>query len=120
MSQTLGQDIFDAEGLLERMMGDRELASEILSEFILDLSTQILGLRQSILEGDEKRIVRQIHTIKGASANVGAKGLERLARGAEMDRVETQMDDAEAFVMHLVEQFDVFKNRVAEIGFMKD
>jgi len=83
MNQTRDQEIFDSDQLLRRMMGDRELAVEIITEFLVDLSSQLANLKASIAQGDETRIARGIHTIKGASANVGALELARLAHEAE-------------------------------------
>lgn len=119
MTQTTVQEVFDSEGLIRRMMGDRELATEIVSEFVVDLTSQITGLKTSIEDGDERSIARQIHTIKGASANVGATGLERLARGAESIGVARQKDQADEFIMNLVKQFELFKEIVRENGFLK-
>ena len=118
MSQSLEQEVFDVDELLHRMMGDRDLAVEIISEFVTDLSEQIDSLKTSIAEGDEKVIARRIHTIKGASANVGAKELERLARSAEKGGIAKETERASAFVSHLIEQFEVFKTRVHESGFL--
>ena len=120
MTQATAQDVFDLEGLSRRMMGDRELMAEIVSEFVADLSSQITGLRASIANGDERSIARQIHTIKGASANVGAKGLERLARGAESAGLAKQTERADAFVLSLVEHFELFKTAVQENGYLRE
>ncbi len=118
MDQSVQNDIFDGDDLLRRMMGDRDLAAEIVSEFLVDLATQISGLKASIEEGDEQCIARRIHTIKGASANIGAKALARLARGAEKVGVAKQREQADAFVASLLEHFEVFKSTVHKSGFL--
>ena len=94
------------------------MASEIMSEFIADLFSQISGLEQSISNGETDIIARQIHTIKGASGNVGAKRLEKLAREAEKAGIAADMDQASAFVSDLIQQADLLKMELKNSGFL--
>jgi HPt (histidine-containing phosphotransfer) domain-containing protein len=118
MSQSAEPEIFNREELLRRMMGDRDLAVEIISEFVVDLYSQISGLEQSISSGDMDIIARQIHTLKGAAGNVGAKRLERLAREAERKGVAKDLEQANEFISDLVYQSNVLKNELERLGFL--
>ena len=118
MNQTPEPEIFNVDDLLRRMMGDRDLATEIIAEFIDDLFNQISGLEKSVSLGATDMIVRQIHTIKGASGNVGAKRLERLAREAEKAGVAHDSDQANAFISDLLHQAGLLKDELKNNGFL--
>lgn len=82
--------------------GQGEALAEIVDEYI-SVSDE---LREEILrqlgEGDRDRLERAAHTLKGASANVGATGLADICAGLEMRARESRLDD----VAGLIEQFE--------------
>lgn len=71
--------VFDREALLERLMGDQELAEAILCSFIQETPRQIHSLRSALEQGDAQAVRRWAHTIKGAAGNVGAMLLREKA-----------------------------------------
>ncbi len=71
--------VFDSPALLDRLMGDRELAQEIIAGFLGDLPVQIGSLRAFADARDMQGAMRQAHTIKGAAANVGGERLRAVA-----------------------------------------
>ncbi|MEW5734531.1 MAG: response regulator [Thermodesulfobacteriota bacterium] len=82
------EKVFDQKAFMERIMGDKDLASEIVQEFMRTVPEQIEVLREKLEEGDLPALRRMAHTIKGAAANLGAGGvrsksfeLEHLADG---------------------------------------
>ena len=79
-----GKPAFDGNALLDRLGGDEELFREILAGFVDDISRQISELRESVSNGDDREnSARKAHTIKGASANVGAEALSKTALEVE-------------------------------------
>jgi CheY-like chemotaxis protein len=84
--ETSHQDIFDRVSLYDRLMEDSDLMRKVLAVFLQDTPTQIQTLKDFLITGDLTGAVRQVHTIKGASANVGAKKLQRLA--AELEKTQ--------------------------------
>lgn len=87
-----GAEIFDAEGLLDRLMGDSDLAAEILKGFFDDMPNQMERLKTAA-EGQERDQVRRIaHTIKGAAGNIGAVGLEKTAQEIEEAARNNEME----------------------------
>jgi signal transduction histidine kinase/HPt (histidine-containing phosphotransfer) domain-containing protein/AmiR/NasT family two-component response regulator len=76
--------IFDETSLVERLMGDHDLAREIARCFLDDIPTRIEALRGCLDAEDAKGAQRQAHTIKGAAANVSGDALSKLA--AELDQ----------------------------------
>ena len=69
------QEVFRWSELLDRLMGDTELAHAIVEGFMDDIPGQISKLKGFVQSGDTAAATRQAHTIKGASANVGAAAL---------------------------------------------
>jgi HPt (histidine-containing phosphotransfer) domain-containing protein len=69
--------------MVERLMGDHDLAREIARCFLDDIPARIEALRGCLDADDLKGAQRQAHTIKGAAANVSGDVLSKLA--AELD-----------------------------------
>jgi CheY-like chemotaxis protein/HPt (histidine-containing phosphotransfer) domain-containing protein len=71
--------VFDRPGMLARVMNDEDLARAVAVGFLEDMPRQIDALRSYLAAGDVEGAVRQAHTIKGASANVGGESLRAVA-----------------------------------------
>jgi PAS domain S-box-containing protein len=76
--------ILDWENLLERFMGDENLARTILQTFVQDIPRQLQALRHCLEAGDLPGVQQHAHTIKGASANVSAERLRTSAAELEI------------------------------------
>jgi len=70
---------FDEAALLERLMGDRDLARTIAGGFLEDVPKQLSALAGHLAAGDAFKAQRLAHTIHGAAATAGADGLKRVA-----------------------------------------
>ena len=79
----IDSEVFDKAGFIHRMMGDKELASEIMLEFLQDMERQIENLKDESTDAEFTVLVRLAHTIKGAAGNVGAKRMQKTALHAE-------------------------------------
>ncbi len=111
--------IFDREGFLNRMMGDKDLAVEIMSEFLVDMDRQLTRLNADAGQGDLPSLVRLAHTIKGASANVGAKELQRAAFEAEQAAARSDRDAYVRLVPQVNEQYQLLKTVLNKTGYLK-
>ena len=76
---------FDRAALLNRLMGDEDLARTVLEGFLEDLPRQISGLEGLLLAGDITASQNGAHTIKGAAASVGGEAVRMAA--AEMEHM---------------------------------
>jgi PAS domain S-box-containing protein len=86
--------------------GDGTLLATLVDEYDRDTRIQIDRLHAAVAEGDPHTVERSAHTVKGASANIGAMRLADLCRELEslgrvgalgeapaiLDRVETEFD----------------------------
>ena len=76
--------IFDKAAMLERMMGDEDLARTVAAGFLEDIPTQIEVLEGYVNAADAASSERQAHSIKGAAAAVGGESLREVAFKAEL------------------------------------
>ena len=86
--------VFDRASLLNRLMGDEELARTVLEGFLEDLPRQINELEGLLVAGDVIDSQNRAHTIKGAAASVGGEALrmtatamEQMARDGELENM---------------------------------
>jgi two-component system sensor histidine kinase/response regulator len=110
MSSGLADSIFDWDGLLHRLMGDEDLAKEIIEDFLKQIPFNFNAVKEALNEQDVLLIKREAHIIKGASGNVGALALQKIAEQIEIAGEEKDFVRAGLFVSKLDEQFEVLKN----------
>jgi two-component system sensor histidine kinase/response regulator len=103
------QHIFDKAGFLDRLMGDQELANEILGEFLEDAPRKFTALKEALDNGDAPSVQFQAHTIKGQSANVGGKALSKTALEIEKAGKAGDLETVKACMTKLEAQFDRLK-----------
>jgi len=92
--------VFDRAGMLERLMGDEELANELIEPFLADMPGQIEALRSYLEAGDAAGAERLAHTIKGAAANMGGEALRALAfemekagKAGDLESMKRRLDE---------------------------
>jgi two-component system, sensor histidine kinase and response regulator len=73
---------FDREGFLERTMGDRALACEVVAAFLADTPSLLQDLSKAISAEDAGSAGKYAHTLKGSAGNIGGVILAGIA--AEM------------------------------------
>jgi HPt (histidine-containing phosphotransfer) domain-containing protein len=97
--------VFDETVLLGLLDGDREAAGEIIADFIADVPHLIEALRQAVENGDHVGVRRQAHTLKGASANVGAQALRVLSARLEESAAAGSLENAPGLTRDLQRSF---------------
>jgi len=104
---TAGPAGIDREELLERVGGDNKLLEMILAEFHRSFGDASRTLTEHLQQESWEQLERQAHTLKGAAANISAKGvyngaleLEAAARDADparaaqaLQRTSTALDE---------------------------
>ena len=73
---------FDRAGFLERTMGDRALACEVVAAFLADTPPLLQDLSKAISGEDAVAAGKFAHTLKGSAGNIGGVTLSSIA--AEM------------------------------------
>jgi HPt (histidine-containing phosphotransfer) domain-containing protein len=108
------QPQFDAEDLIDRMMGNEELARRIVGVFLEDVPLQLLALQQALATHDATASSRIAHSIRGAASNAGGESLVELARGIEQASNEGQFDQVSELVPQLEDRFVQLKPLLEE------
>jgi len=101
--------IFDEDGFLRRLMGDREIAKLILDNFVENFPQQIESLKESISKSDIAKVKRLSHSIKGSSGNLGAMRLQAAAAEIESACAGEDLNTAAMQLPKLSEQFQQFR-----------
>ena len=111
----LETQVFDRLGLLARLMDDEDLALTVVDGFLEDVPRQIGALRSYLDAGDVEGSIRQAHTIKGASANVGGEllraaafDMEKAAQTGDLSAVKARLPDLQARFARLKEAMQDF------------
>lgn len=71
--------LFDALGLLERVLNDQSIAQDVLDGFLAGLPGQIRQIQQTIESASCHRAASLAHQLKGAAGGVGGVRLRQLA-----------------------------------------
>lgn len=94
--------IFNYDALMERLMNDTEMATKIMSVFLVDFEQLISSLRTATGKNDIEGITRGAHSIKGAAGNMGldqlrdtAAFIEQAARSKDMETILIAMPELE-------------------------
>ena len=67
--------IFDIEGALEKVEGDREFLIELARIFLDEVSTLLVAMAHAMEQNDIIAAAKKAHTIKGASSNFCAQAI---------------------------------------------
>jgi CheY-like chemotaxis protein len=90
--------VFDHASALDRMNGDEEVLSEIISLFLGDVPCQLDKIRQAIGQRDAKSLHAAAHSLKGAAGCLGGRQAATAAfRLEEMGEQADFSQAAEAF-----------------------
>ena len=105
-TETSSVAVFDEDSLLLRLMGDRELAREVLNGFCQDAPCQLENLRARIDDSDAAGLRLQAHTLKGSAATVGAEALRAVAQAMESAANAGQVDLCRSLLPDAIKQFE--------------
>jgi PAS domain S-box-containing protein len=73
----------DLASALERVEGDRQLLEELAALFVEESAKNMEGIEEAFQAGEARLLERLAHTVKGASANIGATLVSRAALALE-------------------------------------
>jgi two-component system sensor histidine kinase/response regulator len=100
--------------MMDRLMGDRELARIVMDGFLEDAPRLIEVLRSALDLGDAAAAIRGAHTIKGASATVGGEALRAVASEMEKAGVAGNFDAVRARVPALESELGRLRTAMSE------
>jgi CheY-like chemotaxis protein len=96
---------FDEASLLERLMGDRDLAHMVVAGFLEDMPRQLYALESRLAARDADAVRMQAHRIAGACVSVSAGALRKVASELEEAARAGDLRAMTCFVPELQRQF---------------
>jgi len=112
----ISEKIFDKDSLLSRVLGDEELAREVIQVFLGDVPKKITAIKQALDKRDITLVRDQAHAIKGAAMNASASALKEAAYQMEQAGEAADIDTADTLMPQIEEQFEILKNTLIESG----
>ena len=108
---------FDRTVLLHSLGGNEKVCREIIGMFLEDLPGQIESMEDAVKKGDPVLVQRLAHTIKGASASVGAVALQKAALEMEKAGKSGDMGKAAGMLDAVKETSEILKKILKKINF---
>ncbi len=99
------ENILDWNDLLNRL-GDEDLIKEIVPEFLSADLDYIDVLRKAVDNKDTGEVQLNAHSLKGASASIGAIPLSNAAKKLESMARELSLDEAEDALLEIKQEYD--------------
>jgi len=113
----------DFAALLERLGGDVDLVADVTRRFLEYCPAGVSAIKAAIADHDANAVRTTAHALKGAAANLSARGLSEAAQTLERLGAESRLQPAEAAwrrlsveaaaVMETLRQFDGVHQEVA-------
>lgn len=95
--------ILSEETTLDRLKGDSELLTTLYRVFLGDLPKKLVAIDEAAADNDLNALQRSAHSLKGASATIGADALREAAFNLEMAAKGNDLDLAGSIVPRLKE-----------------
>jgi signal transduction histidine kinase/CheY-like chemotaxis protein/HPt (histidine-containing phosphotransfer) domain-containing protein len=106
---------FDPEELLDRLMGDEELARRLAGSFMDKMPQQLEALSKAIGNFDAQATRFAAHSIKGVAANLGCSELQELAGTVERLGEEGALTEASAMLPEFSATFEALKPELEKL-----
>ena len=103
-----GIPVFDREGVMRRVMDDKELFDEIINIYVTEAPENIKNLKECIRKEEFVKVEMQAHGLKGASAHTGAERIRECAARIETAAKEKDKERTEIAFKELEKEFEIF------------
>ena len=108
--------VFDSQGVLERVLGDRPLLAELLNIFCGEYGQRQAELREALAARDTALLERAAHSLRGSAGNLGAAAtalaaaaLEQFARDGDLIGAGESIAAIEAEMARLLPEIEPFR-----------
>lgn len=108
----MGEMIFDKQDALRRLDGDEALLNIVVETFLDDIPCQIEALRDAIAADNAQEARRLTHSLKGASANIGATRLQNVAMEMEERMKAGALAEIGPSLTVFIQAFEEFKRYI--------
>ncbi len=101
--------IFNRATLLDRVGGDEEFLIELVKLFLQEAPKLLVSIKSAIENDDRILLHRSAHTLKGSSANISAKELQKISMELEKLSKEGDMASIKKLFTETKKVFNRFK-----------
>jgi len=106
METTSEASVFNRDELLDRCMGDNELAAELLGEWMGSIGEPVEQLKRALEESDAKAMRLAAHAVKGSSLEVAAAEVAKTASSIEQAAVDGKIENIKEQLDSLIAAVD--------------
>ena len=110
--------VFDSEALLNRLMGDRQVAGRIVKGFLEEVPSQLDELRKRLVEADAPGARLLAHALKGSAATVSAVSLHAIALQLERAADAGRLDRFGELLFRAAQEFERLKGALVQAGWL--
>ncbi len=111
-----GLKILDLTYLAEAADGDVAFIDEILGDYLVEMAKYLADLDEQFQKKEIQTLVRSAHTIKGASANVGATRVRETAAKLESQAKKGLLESGGPLIQMLHQEVGRVKELVEREG----
>jgi len=113
--QAPAEIVFDEAALLRRLDNDYELCRELIGMYLKEVPVYINDLKQYFESNKVSSLIRQAHSIKGASANIEALRIKNWAQKIEMAGKNSDFNSIHLYIRNLESEFEMFKKTIGNL-----
>ena len=106
----------DVAAFTRRLLGDQELAEQIIGEFLKDLPAKMEAIERAIHDGDMRELQQRAHKLKGTAGNVSAMSVHQHAALIEQAATTENYQAIEENWQNLVLLADRIKNCFGDLN----
>jgi two-component system, sensor histidine kinase and response regulator len=106
---------FDWKRLVDRLMGDKRLAKELVVEFLKETPREIAPIKEAIARSDGKLAEIKAHNLKSVAADIGGASLSQVAMTVEKACEEGALEKAAGYLPKIEEEFGNFKKAIEKV-----
>jgi HPt (histidine-containing phosphotransfer) domain-containing protein len=104
------REILDYGALVDRCLGNLELAGRLVRRLQTYMPQEIEDVEKALSQRDAEQVARTAHSLKGATANVSARGLNRVLEEIERYGRSGEFSDIPASLERLHREWERFMN----------
>jgi signal transduction histidine kinase/CheY-like chemotaxis protein/PAS domain-containing protein/HPt (histidine-containing phosphotransfer) domain-containing protein len=112
-SPTDAPAVWDRAAMLDRLMGNEIMAERLRKMYLREMPDRMIELASALKSGDGAAATDLAHSLKGASAQMGAERVEALARAVEAAAANQDVAGASAKMEELAKAFSAVRRAMS-------
>ncbi|MBP1908614.1 PAS domain-containing hybrid sensor histidine kinase/response regulator [Methanolobus bombayensis] len=108
--------VFNREFLVDKMMGDEDLAGHMVAVFVKEIPKSVDLLKDALCEGEKETANSYANKMKKSSANIGAFALSKIAGKIEEMTKQENLNDVDSLISELDHQFELLLKNLHELN----